>query len=106
MPQLYQSVLWVTFHSSESFDRVPINGETLSIPAPVVDLTKEGGVGFHELLDVLKAADRVDDDGLQSSEPDIMKRVIDSGDPNQSESTPKKLDVKVERSCTYITHWI
>src|ERR1700722_10288746 len=100
MPQSYQSILWVSFHSPESFDRVPKAGETLHIEAPIVDSTQEGGVGFHELKGLLRATDRVDDES-ESPEHSIMQRIIDSGDPEKSASKPKILDIKVERACAY-----
>jgi hypothetical protein len=101
MPQTYQSILWAAFYSSESFDRVPKMGETIHIPAPDVDSIKEGGLGFRELQGLLKASDRVDGE-FEAPVPDIMQRVIESGDPKKSESRPRMLDVKVERARTYI----
>jgi len=101
MPQTYQSILWAAFYSTESFERVPKMGETIHIPAPDVDFTKEGGVGFHELQELLQASDRVNDE-FEKPVSDIMQRVIESGDPKNSKSQPRMLDVKVERACTYI----
>jgi len=101
MPQIYQSILWAAFYSSESFYRVPKSGETLNIQAPDVDSTKEGGVGWHELKSFLKASDRVDDE-FEAPAHDIMQRVIDSGDPKKHEIRPRMLDIKVERAGTYI----
>ena len=98
---MYQAVFWATFHSTGSFDRVPMAGETLIIRAPDIDPTKEGGVGFYELQNLLKASDRVDDES-EVPGPDIMERVLASGDPNNSRSEPRVLDVRVERSGTYI----
>lgn len=100
MPQMYQGVFWACFHSTESFDRVPMAGETLNIRAPDIDPTKEGGVGFYELQNLLKASDRVDDES-EVPGPDIMERVLASGDP-ESRSEPRMLDVRVERARTYI----
>jgi hypothetical protein len=97
---MYQDVLWAAFHSSGSFDRVPMTGETLNIRAPDIDPTKEGGVGFYELQNLLKASDRVDEES-EVPGPDIMERVLASGDP-KSQSGPRMLDVRVERARTYI----
>jgi hypothetical protein len=100
MPQAYQSLLWASFHSSESFDRVPRGGETLHIRAPAI-ASKEGGVGFDELQEWLQASDRVDDES-ESPAPDIMQRVMNSGDATKATSGPRILDIKVERARTYI----
>jgi hypothetical protein len=101
MPQLYQSILWAAFYSGESFDRVPKMGETLHIPAPDVDFTREGGLGFRELEGLLQVSDRIDDE-FEAPVPDIMDRVIESGDPKKHGSGPRMLDVKVERARTYL----
>jgi hypothetical protein len=101
MPQIYQGILWVEFLSSESFQRVPKDGEMLRIRAPTIDSTREGGLGLHELQELLKASDRVDDES-QSPEVNIMQGVIDSGNPKEGVSRPKMLDFRVERACTYL----
>lgn len=98
MPQSYQSILWASFYSPESFDQVPKAGETLHVEAPAVDSTKEGGVGFDDLQDLLKSSDRVDN---EPESPGIMQRVIDSGDPTKPPSR-RMLDIRVERACAYI----
>lgn len=101
MPQAYQGLLWATFYSTESLALVPRNGETLHIPLPPIDPAKEGGVGFHEIIELLQPLDKVED---ESQLPDytIMKRVMASGEPTkEGDAMPKILDIKVERACMY-----
>jgi hypothetical protein len=101
MPQAYQGLLWATFHSPESLELVPRSGDVLHIPTSSIDPTTEGGVGFHELRELLKPSDKVDDDS-QLPDYSIMKRVIESGQPEKEGETKQKfLDIKVERARTY-----
>lgn len=99
MRQIYQGLLWATFHSPESLDLVPMRGEMLQIPASSIDPLQEGGVGFHEIQKLLKPVDKIDDDESQPPNYGIMKRVMESGQPEKEGGTKQKyLEVKVERA--------
>lgn len=101
MCQVYQGLLWATFHSPESLELVPRGGETFHVPASSIDSLADGGVGFHEMRELLKPSDKVDDES-QLPDYSIMKRVIESGEPEKEGETPQKvLTVKVERARTY-----
>lgn len=88
---MYQSILWASFQSPESFQRVPKEGDSFQIPAPKLDPAAPGGVGFHELQQLLQP---VDFDGsipsINTQHPGPIMQSILGG--------PEVLSVKVERA--------
>ncbi|KZP08914.1 hypothetical protein FIBSPDRAFT_874070 [Athelia psychrophila] len=88
-PQMYQSILWGSFHSSESLRRVPINGDTINIPAPTIDPLTPGGVGFHEMRQLLVPADAESVNEAHEHVGPVMKSILGG---------PEVISIKVDRA--------
>lgn len=90
---MYQSILWASFHSLNAFERVPKGGATLHIPKPAIDPLTPGGVGFHELRQLLQAADReIQEEEEYAATGPVMQSVLGG---------PEVLTIKVERARAY-----
>jgi hypothetical protein len=73
---------------------VPEKGDVLHVPAPLIDLTRPGGVGLDDLHGLLESQDRVDELKLPVW-GSVMSRVIESGEEGTSD---RILDIRVERA--------
>ena len=88
-----QNRITAVFRSPESFERVPVEGEVLQVPAPPVDPDQDGGLGLEDLRGLLQPQDVVETTDFPSW-GSIMSRVLQSA---QERAAPM-LDVKVERA--------
>lgn len=57
MKNRYQVFAYVLFHDQESLQRVPKEGHTFYIPAPVIE-NKPGGIGLDDIRHLLNSTDR------------------------------------------------
>ncbi|KAF9816797.1 hypothetical protein IEO21_03877 [Rhodonia placenta] len=89
VPNIYLPYFWARFADSESMDRVPRDPTVLKIEVPLVNSTRQGGVGLDDLYRLLKPQNYVDPtqeslDVLKSDEAVVEETVT--------------VDVRVERS--------
>ena len=89
-----QNRITAIFRSPESFERVPVEGEVLHIPAPPVDPDQDGGLGLEDLRGLLEPQDAVETTTDVPGWGSVMTRVLQS----EQEKASRMLDVKVERA--------
>lgn len=86
----YQVYTYVVFRDQESFKRVPKEGQSFHIPAPVIE-NKPGGLGLDDIRHLLDSTDR--DETFQ----------LPSAASLETEASKERLiGARIERSCMSI----